>query len=263
MLPQTTSIWQRDSQPNASGKPGAVQIEEVFGWVKSAAGQDKTWFSGAGSGALRLHIDDCRLQSCQASQAAGDGVMVAHAALVGKWRIVESGTWPRDQLDLCGPAFLRINAEGTGEMAFGALCASIASGFTPSGVEFEWNGADEGDQVRGTGWADLREDGCLEGEVAYTTATIPPSSPNRGLFSGLLDQPVRPKIWCRQGYAGPSVINGFDYNRSQRAYFNLAETNMARASDPCRAINPPKKPTVAATPSKARRKNGGSLMSQW
>jgi len=25
MLPRTTSIWQRDSQPNASGKPGAVQ----------------------------------------------------------------------------------------------------------------------------------------------------------------------------------------------------------------------------------------------
>jgi hypothetical protein len=25
MLPRTTSIWQRDSQPNASGRPGAVQ----------------------------------------------------------------------------------------------------------------------------------------------------------------------------------------------------------------------------------------------
>ena len=24
MLPRTTSIWQRDSQPNASGRPGAV-----------------------------------------------------------------------------------------------------------------------------------------------------------------------------------------------------------------------------------------------
>jgi hypothetical protein len=93
--------------------------------------------------------------------------MVAHAALVGKWRIVESGTWPRDHLDLCGPAFLRIDADGTGKMAFGALCASIDSGFTPSGVDFEWNGADEGDQVTGTGWADLREDGCLEGEIAY------------------------------------------------------------------------------------------------
>ena len=28
MLPRTTSIWQRDSQPNASGRPGAVHIEE-------------------------------------------------------------------------------------------------------------------------------------------------------------------------------------------------------------------------------------------
>ncbi len=28
MLPRTTSIWQRDSQPNASGKPGAVQFQE-------------------------------------------------------------------------------------------------------------------------------------------------------------------------------------------------------------------------------------------
>jgi len=24
MLPQATSIWQRDSQPNASGRPGAI-----------------------------------------------------------------------------------------------------------------------------------------------------------------------------------------------------------------------------------------------
>ncbi|RYY06123.1 MAG: hypothetical protein EON55_24140 [Alphaproteobacteria bacterium] len=27
MLPRTTSIWQRDSQPNASGEPGAVQCQ--------------------------------------------------------------------------------------------------------------------------------------------------------------------------------------------------------------------------------------------
>ena len=26
MLPRTSSIWQHDSQPNASGKPGAVQL---------------------------------------------------------------------------------------------------------------------------------------------------------------------------------------------------------------------------------------------
>ena len=94
-------------------------------------------------------------------------MMVASAALVGKWRITESATWPRDHLDLCGPAFLRIDVNGTGEMAFGALTASVDGGFTASGIDFEWNGADEGDQVTGTGWADLRDDGRLEGEIAY------------------------------------------------------------------------------------------------
>jgi hypothetical protein len=37
--------------------------------------------------------------------------MVAGTALVGKWQIVES-TWSRDHLDLCGPAYLRIDADG-------------------------------------------------------------------------------------------------------------------------------------------------------
>lgn len=87
--------------------------------------------------------------------------------LVGKWRIVETGAWPREHLDLCGPAFLHVDHNGQGEMAFGALDASLNCGFTPDGIDFEWNGADEGDQVSGDGWADLRDDGCLEGEIAY------------------------------------------------------------------------------------------------
>lgn len=89
------------------------------------------------------------------------------ASLVGQWRIVETGAWPRDHLDLCGPALLRIDADGTGEMAFGALTAAVDGGFTASGIDFDWNGADEGDQVAGSGWADLRDDGRLEGEIAY------------------------------------------------------------------------------------------------
>ncbi|WP_221240097.1 hypothetical protein, partial [Sphingomonas abaci] len=30
MLPRTSSIWQRDSHPTASGKPGAVQFDAVL-----------------------------------------------------------------------------------------------------------------------------------------------------------------------------------------------------------------------------------------
>jgi len=87
--------------------------------------------------------------------------------VTGKWRIVETAAWDKQHLDLCGPAFIEIDAQGHGEMAFGALEASIDCGFTPDGIVFEWNGADEGDQVRGDGWADLRNDGCIEGEIAY------------------------------------------------------------------------------------------------
>ena len=40
MLPRTTSIWQRDSRPNASGRPGAVQFDwegtPAVGMFKSA-----------------------------------------------------------------------------------------------------------------------------------------------------------------------------------------------------------------------------------
>jgi hypothetical protein len=87
--------------------------------------------------------------------------------IAGKWRIVETAAWDQQHLDLCGPAFIEINRRGQCEMAFGALDAAVDGGFTPTGIDFEWNGADEGDQVSGNGWADLREDGCLEGEIAY------------------------------------------------------------------------------------------------
>ena len=72
-------------------------------------------------------------------------MMASIDRLVGKWRIVETGLWPREHLDLCGPAFLRIDATGQGDMVFGALDASLDCGFTPAGIDFEWNGADEGD----------------------------------------------------------------------------------------------------------------------
>jgi hypothetical protein len=86
---------------------------------------------------------------------------------VGKWRIIETSAWDRAHLDLVGPAFIVVDANGHGEMAFGALEASLDCGFTPNGIDFEWNGADEGDQVCGEGWADLRDDGFLEGEISY------------------------------------------------------------------------------------------------
>jgi hypothetical protein len=62
---------------------------------------------------------------------------------------------------------VKIDTKGLGDMAFRALEAPLDCGFTSTGIDFKWNGADEGDQVAGDGWDDLRDDGCLEGEIAY------------------------------------------------------------------------------------------------
>jgi hypothetical protein len=87
--------------------------------------------------------------------------------LQGKWRIVETELWDRAYLDLSGPAFIIIDHRGGGEMAYGALTAALDCGVTESGVGFTWDGADEGDQVSGDGWAELQNDGSLAGEISY------------------------------------------------------------------------------------------------
>jgi hypothetical protein len=49
----------------------------------------------------------------------------AGCKLVGRWRIVEADLWDRDYLDLCGPAEIVLAAEGHGEIAFGAMQATL------------------------------------------------------------------------------------------------------------------------------------------
>jgi hypothetical protein len=85
----------------------------------------------------------------------------------GKWRIVEMSAWAPDYLDLVAPAFIEFDGKGGGEMAFGALEATIDGGSTSDAIAFDWIGSDEGDEVRGTGYAELRPDGSLAGELNF------------------------------------------------------------------------------------------------
>ena len=87
--------------------------------------------------------------------------------LIGRWRIVEADLWDRDHLDLIEPAMLVINEDGHGEIAFGALQASLDLEYGRSIVYFTWAGFDEMDEANGTGSAELLEDGTLEIEFAY------------------------------------------------------------------------------------------------
>ena len=79
--------------------------------------------------------------------------------------------WDREAIDLVGPAFIKFNADGTGDFRFiavdGYLDCRHAKRREPPRVDFTWEGNDEGDQASGRGWAQLETDGSLRGHIFF------------------------------------------------------------------------------------------------
>lgn len=76
--------------------------------------------------------------------------------------------WDVDAMDLVGPAFIEFFGNG-GSLRFIAIdgtldCKHGKRNARPH-VAFTWEGTDEGDAVRGRGWATLRKGGSLTGRV--------------------------------------------------------------------------------------------------
>jgi hypothetical protein len=92
---------------------------------------------------------------------------VSGHTLVGRWRIVSADLWESDYLDLVEPAALVVRADGQGEIAFGALQASLDIDYGPDEIGFTWAGFDEMDEVSGSGSAELQADGSLQIEFEY------------------------------------------------------------------------------------------------
>jgi hypothetical protein len=91
----------------------------------------------------------------------------ADCRVTGRWRIVEADLWDRDYLDLVEPAYLQIGGDGRAEFAFGALNATAELEYGRSIVFFRWTGFDEGDEISGTGSAELDDDGTLEIALSF------------------------------------------------------------------------------------------------
>jgi hypothetical protein len=91
----------------------------------------------------------------------------ADCQLIGRWRIVEADLWDRDYLDLIDPAYIRIDDDGHGEFAFGAVNATMEPEYGRIIVFFRWTGFDEGDEITGSGSAELQDDGTLEIEISF------------------------------------------------------------------------------------------------
>ena len=91
--------------------------------------------------------------------------------IAGTWRIAEMDLWDRDAIDLVGPAFIRFNADGTGDFRFiavdGYLDCRDAKRREPPRVDFTWEGNDEGDHASGRGWAQLETAGSIRGHIFF------------------------------------------------------------------------------------------------
>lgn len=82
----------------------------------------------------------------------------------GWWRIVETGTWVDDGLDILGPALLSLTGHGD-RLRMHCLLAYVNAKPTKTGVSFRWEGAWEYDPMSGTGTARIGKDGRLRGKI--------------------------------------------------------------------------------------------------
>lgn len=75
--------------------------------------------------------------------------------------------WDRDYLDLVEPAYATFDDDGRGEFAFGVVNATMELEYAKRIVFFTWAGFDEGDEVAGSGSAELGDDGTLKIELSF------------------------------------------------------------------------------------------------
>ena len=91
----------------------------------------------------------------------------ADCEVIGRWRIVSSDLWDQDYLDLVDPAFIRIDRDGHGELAFGVVTVGLDLAYGRTTVFFTFEGSDEGDEVSGSGSAELADNATLEIEISF------------------------------------------------------------------------------------------------
>lgn len=78
----------------------------------------------------------------------------------GKWRVVET-----PEHDMAGARSYILFDKTRGEFALDCLTGSIHGVCDGSAVEFTWTGNNEMEPASGSGWAELQQDGSLEGEI--------------------------------------------------------------------------------------------------
>lgn len=155
----------------------ADDLEELVGFVAAEANHETNRRRQKRLDAAFAVLSDI-LNTIDSADAASGSVEAAGRAtasrddegLTGRWRIVETELWDREDLDLVAPAFIEFQPDRTGSFGLIAVSRRIdwrSEGIGCSVVEFSWEGTDEGDHVSGRGSAALQEDGALDGRIYF------------------------------------------------------------------------------------------------
>jgi hypothetical protein len=78
----------------------------------------------------------------------------------GTWRVIETPGY-----DMAGSRSYIVFGKTEGDFALDCLTGVIHGASDGRAVEFSWTGSDEMEPASGHGWAELQDDGSLEGEI--------------------------------------------------------------------------------------------------
>lgn len=99
-------------------------------------------------------------------------------SLQGQWRIVETPDY-----DMTGLGSYILFGEDGGEFALDCLTGFIHGRCEGDAVAFTWDGSDEMEPASGQGWAQMLDDGSLEGEIYLERGDDIPFKARRSITS--------------------------------------------------------------------------------
>ena len=108
--------------------------------------------------------------------------MSESASITGRWRITEMDNWDQEAIDLVQPGFIEFGEDGLSSLGFIAVTGELdcrdADRDGQPGIEFSWQGSDEGDDASGRGWPRSTPTARSRATSTSTSVTIPGSAPS-------------------------------------------------------------------------------------
>ncbi|HSR82763.1 MAG TPA: hypothetical protein VLM11_01100, partial [Streptosporangiaceae bacterium] len=133
---------------------GPQPVEIVLGARSRARGATRR-SAGSWRGRIVPAARGMRLQAaylpCPPGSSSGRYCrrMSESTSITGRWRITEMDNWDQEAVDLVQPGFIEFDDDGLGSLGFivvtGELDCRDAERDGEPGIEFSWQGSDEGD----------------------------------------------------------------------------------------------------------------------